>query len=263
MLHIASPMCYIFYTETAGLFGGAKMILINISAANAVIRKHEILTVGMVGAKVSFHFDEEWDGLTKTAVFRQGDVTRDVVDIGDEATIPSEVLQLAGIPVAIGIYGTNEDGSIVIPTIWAVTSPVRAGADPSGDESTDPDLEIWAQIIALIGDLSNLNTEAKNTLVAAINELVKPDSKIVDVELLAANWVDEEEHLYSQVVEMEGITAYSQVDLTPSKEQLAIFYEKDVAFVTENEDGVVTVFAIGEKPQNDYTIQATIVEVSA
>jgi hypothetical protein len=45
-------------------------------------------------------------------------------------------------------------------------------------------------------------------------------------------------------------------------EQLAIFHSKDVAFVTENEDGVVTVFAIGDKPALDYTMQAQITEVA-
>ena len=41
----------------------------------------------------------------------------------------------------------------------------------------------------------------------------------------------------------------------------AVFYEKDITFVTENDGGVVTVYAIGQKPQNDYTIQVTITEV--
>jgi hypothetical protein len=49
--------------------------------------------------------------------------------------------------------------------------------------------------------------------------------------------------------------------LTPSAEQLAIFHEKDLAFVTENVDGVVTIYAIGDKPLNDYVIQATLTEV--
>ena len=44
-------------------------------------------------------------------------------------------------------------------------------------------------------------------------------------------------------------------------EQLAIFYDKSLALVAENEGGVVTVYAIGQKPENDYTIQATITEV--
>lgn len=84
--------------------------------------------------------------------------------------------------------------------------------------------------------------------------------KIGEVVLAAAAWKGEG-YLYSQVVAINGVTENSQVDLTPSVEQLAIFYEKDLSFVTENEDGVVTVYAIGQKPQNDYTIQVTITEV--
>lgn len=81
------------------------------------------------------------------------------------------------------------------------------------------------------------------------------------VELLAANWVGEGS-LYSQVVPVYGVTPNSQVDLTPSVEQLAIFHDKDLALVAENEDGVVTVYAIGQKPTNDYLIQVTITEVT-
>lgn len=80
------------------------------------------------------------------------------------------------------------------------------------------------------------------------------------ITLLASAWVGEGDS-YSQVVTIEGVTENSKVDLQPSPEQLIIFHEKDVAFVTENEDGIVTVFCIGQKPANDYTIQATIIEV--
>lgn len=86
-------------------------------------------------------------------------------------------------------------------------------------------------------------------------------ARISYITLLADNWVGKE-NLYSQIVSVDGATKNSQVDLTPSVEQLAVFYEKDLAFVTENEDGVVTVYAIGQKPQNDYTIQVTITEVA-
>lgn len=81
------------------------------------------------------------------------------------------------------------------------------------------------------------------------------------VNLLAANWVGVG-NLYSQVVPVYGVTPNSQVDLTPSVEQLAIFHDKDLALVAENEDGVVTVYAIGQKPTNDYMIQVTITEVT-
>lgn len=82
------------------------------------------------------------------------------------------------------------------------------------------------------------------------------------VTIKASDWLTEAESLHSQVVTINGITPYSKVDLLPSAEQLAIFHNKNVAFVTENEDGVVTVFAIGDKPTNDYTMQVQITEVT-
>ena len=88
-----------------------------------------------------------------------------------------------------------------------------------------------------------------------------PSIRVAEIDLLASNWVGEASP-YSQVVNIEGITAYSQVDVTPNVSQLNVFYDKDLAFVTENEDGVVTVFAIGDKPANDYVVQVTITEVA-
>ena len=87
-------------------------------------------------------------------------------------------------------------------------------------------------------------------------------ARISNVALRASAWTGADS-LYSQVVTIYGITPYSKVDLMPSVEQLAIFHNKDVAFVTENEDGIVTVYAIGDKPTNDYTMQVSITEVVA
>lgn len=87
------------------------------------------------------------------------------------------------------------------------------------------------------------------------------NARIGYVTILANKWVGTSSP-YSQVVSVDGVTNNSQVDLTPSVEQLAIFHQKDLAFVTENEDSVVTVYAIGQKPTNDYTIQVTITEVA-
>ena len=84
--------------------------------------------------------------------------------------------------------------------------------------------------------------------------------RIAHVYLPAANWIGDLSPYY-QVVEIDGVTENSQVDLTPNIEQLVVFHEKDLGFVTENEDGRVTVYAIGQKPENDYTIQVTITEV--
>lgn len=85
--------------------------------------------------------------------------------------------------------------------------------------------------------------------------------RISEVTLLANKWLGDSSP-YSQVVEIEGATEYSQVDLKPSQEQLDIFHDKDVSFVAENEDGIITVYLIGKKPANDYTMQVSITEVN-
>lgn len=85
----------------------------------------------------------------------------------------------------------------------------------------------------------------------------------LSITLYADKWQQDIDHRYYQVVMLEDgvITPNSKVDLQPSAEQLTIFHEKDLAFVTENEDGVVSVYCIGQVPANDYTIQATVMEV--
>lgn len=85
-------------------------------------------------------------------------------------------------------------------------------------------------------------------------------TKATYITILASAW-EGTASPYSQVVEVDGVTPYSQVDLLPSAELLAEFQKKDLTLVTENEDGVITVFAIGTKPTQNWTIQATITEV--
>lgn len=104
----------------------------------------------------------------------------------------------------------------------------------------------------------------KQALVDEVLETVMENTvgaKVGEVTLLASKWAGSGS-LYSQVVTIDGVTEHSQVDLTPDVAQLVVFYEKDLTFVTENEGGIVTVYAIGQKPTNDYTIQVTITEVS-
>ena len=57
------------------------------------------------------------------------------------------------------------------------------------------------------------------------------------------------------------ITQNSKIDLQPTPDDLVEFYDLDLTFVTENDNGVVTVFCVGQKPTKDYTIPATITEV--
>lgn len=145
------------------------MIKITANGVCARAQRLEPLTSGMVGAKVAFALSPDFDGLTVTAVFTNGAVTKDVLNPGDECFIPPEVLEIAGKTVKVGIYAVR-GSELVIPTVYAPIGVVLPGADPSGDTSTSATLPVWAQIEAMIGSLDDLTTEAKNNLVAAINE---------------------------------------------------------------------------------------------
>ena len=93
------------------------------------------------------------------------------------------------------------------------------------------------------------------------NTSLKRGAKVSEITLLASAWVGDDSP-YSQVVTIEKATKNSKIDLQPSVEQLALFHDKDLAFVTENDDGVITVYAVGDRPTRDYTIQVTITEVA-
>lgn len=120
------------------------------------------------------------------------------------------------------------------------------------------EIEVQNEVVEVMPQEEQANVEVTNeSIVSKGTGMV---ARIGEVTLLASGWVGDT-NPYSQIVNIEGVTENSQVDLTPSVEQLMAFYEKDLAFVTENDGGVVTVYAIGQKPQNDYTIQVTITEV--
>ena len=125
-------------------------------------------------------------------------------------------------------------------------STVYVGSNPPSNAQVwiDPDDD---------SDIAMSIKEIYNTI-----KSMKP--KAITITLISSAWVVDGDR-YSQIVSIPEATAYSKVDLQPSAEQLTIFHEKDIAFVTENVGGTITVYCIGQKPTNDYTIQATITEV--
>lgn len=125
-----------------------------------------------------------------------------------------------------------------------------------------------------IGNVANLKTTSKN-IVAAINELFDlavTTKAFVNILGGAENWMPEEVkntdgdvigYRYGQVVNVNNavITPNSKVDLQITSQQMVIFHEKDLAFVAEQEDGVVTIYCIGQIPEYNYRLQATVTEV--
>ena len=142
----------------------------------------------------------------------------------------------------------SDDGKIEY--VWSTAKHERVQVIEcifNGDVADEEYVDILSQLAAKSNDLE-AQIETKAT------------ANIGTITLLAANW-EGSESTYSQIVVIDGVTENSQIDLTPTVEQLEVFYEKDLTFVAENDNGVVTVYAIGQKPMNDYTMQVTITEV--
>ena len=82
------------------------------------------------------------------------------------------------------------------------------------------------------------------------------------VTLKASDWLGDASP-FAQVVAIGDVTSLTKVDLQPTLDQLDTLYRQSVGFYTVNEDGVVTVYAVGSKPTKDFTIQVTMTEVEA
>lgn len=107
---------------------------------------------------------------------------------------------------------------------------------------------------------------------ASLEALAVPSYAFVNILGGASNWKAEKVtdnsgkvvgYRYGQIVNVNNavITENSKVDLQITSEQMVVFYEKDLAFVTENEDGVVTVYCVGNIPEHNYKIRVVVTEV--
>lgn len=132
-------------------------ILIQVTGNQAVVTTRQPLVAGTVGMMVEFSFDEHWQNLQKTAVFRCDGITYTVLEVEDTAVIPWELLRKPSCTVYAGVYGASADGAVQTPTLWAELGTVQPGADPSGDASADPTLPVWQQLSSRLDSLVDLD----------------------------------------------------------------------------------------------------------
>ena len=102
----------------------------------------------------------------------------------------------------------------------------------------------------------------ESTLEDRVVSLENKGTTISTVTLLADSWTGDSAP-YSQEVVISGVTINSKVDLQPTAEQTKELQDEDIAFVAENNDGIVTIYAINGKPIIDYTIQVQLTEVTS
>lgn len=135
------------------------------------LNQKEVVTSGSVNVyQCQFQFDNAWEGLEKTAVFCAGEETiSTLLDETGLCIIPWEVLQDARRTLYAGVYGTK-NGDVVLPTIWASCGEIKEGVNP-GTSTQPPTPSVYDQILGNIGNLEDLQTTDKSSLVDAINEV--------------------------------------------------------------------------------------------
>lgn len=149
------------------------MFILEASKSSLMVRQRELMTSGSVNVNtVKFDFSADWEGLTKTAVFRAGEESHSILlDDTSQCEIPWEVLSSAEERVYAGVYGTRGQET-VLPTIWTSLGVVLQGAAPDGG-TYPPTPELWEQELAKKGDHRALShrDEAGQHPISAIDGL--------------------------------------------------------------------------------------------
>lgn len=143
------------------------MTTIMIGKALATVTENETLTSGMINAKIKFEFSADWhSGISRTAIFTAGDVTKVVLDSyweNNVCSIPQECLAKSDEILMVGVYGADNANTVAIPTVWATVGKIRKGYEGYEDVSTGT-LPIWAQVQSAAAQSA---TAAKNAQDAA------------------------------------------------------------------------------------------------
>lgn len=200
---------------------------------------------GVVGAEIEIEYsDPFWAGLQKTVVF-WGSSVKDVFDVGNVVSVPAEAVAKSGHRLRVGIYGIDFEGKRAVPTLWADLGYIEGSADPGQDPAVDPALPIWAQLQLQLGDLSKLQTETKQSLVAAVNELVAASSS-------AAGALEE---TLSKILDDITELKYVPIDITSISNNVGT---KELG---SSVDSVTVSWAVNKEPKSQ-TVQDESVDVA-
>ncbi len=124
---------------------------------NEIAVSRAVVSDSVLYERMKFTFPESWEGYTKTAVFRNGDITLSVILDGDsdlctgtdECYIPHEVIKFPELTVSV--FGILGDSRVTTPQ--AAIRVIQSGYG-EGDEPSDPTPTEYQQLV-------NLATETK------------------------------------------------------------------------------------------------------
>lgn len=211
-------------------------------------------------AEMHFEFSEEYEGLTKEAIFSTCEETYKTPILNDTCIIPYEVLQEPG-NVLLGVFGYESvDDELQLrysPTpkyFNVVQGSYKEGNDPSLPAPTE-----WEHVLELINqaitETNNLNIAVEKTEHTTTITLTKKDGttqtvQIDDGKSLEFNWQGT-----SLGIRQEGQSEYQYVNLQgPKGEPGAIKFEIVETLPTENikEDTIYLVPITPDTQGNNY-----------
>lgn len=147
-------------------------INISVSKKVAFAERGTIVVCGNGDYVAKFTFDEEWAKYeTKTARFKWGGKYTDVVFSGDECAMP--IINNTCI-AEVGVYAG--DLHTTTPALIRCKRSILCGNEPESPASQEVKNEFLGVLDKRTGDLSALKTDAKDSLVTAINEVARTGS---------------------------------------------------------------------------------------
>lgn len=162
---------------------------------------------------------------------------------------------------ATATKATQDASGNVITSTYATKTELNAVSTLIGDTSVSEQIEA-ANIIYVGPDMPTdqnikvwINTAEEGTGVIPVLP------RVSTINLSKASWSGSTEP-YSQVVSVNTVTASTKIDLQPTAQQIVSLQNAETSLMIENNGGVVTCYAIGNKPTVDYTIQVLLQEVS-
>ena len=111
------------------------------------------------------------------------------------------------------------------------------------DMPTDQNIKVW------------INTSEEGTGVIPVIP------RVATITLSKSAWVGSA-NPYSQVVNIATVTSSTKIDLQPTAQQIISLQNEDIALIAQNDNGVVTIYALGGKPSADYVMQVLLTEVA-
>lgn len=147
--------------------------------------------------------------------------------------------------IGYDITTTVVNDDTVIPVASAVHAAIEAATEVyvGPTQPTDPNIKVW------------INTSEEGTGVVPVLP------RVATITLSTSAWTGSSEP-YSQPIEIATVTAASKVDLQPTAQQIVALQNAETSLMIENNGGVLTCYAIGNKPTVDYTMQVLIQEVA-